>query len=262
MGMLELIDRGQCTDAHPVPLLFVHGAWHAAWCWDEHFLRFFADKGFRAAAISLRGHGASAPNGRLRSYSIADYVADVRAAALDLGREPVLVGHSLGCFVVQRYLERYRSPGAVLLAPTTSRGALRMTKQMFARHPWVFLRASTFGNSVDMVGTTARCREFLFCAHTPQHVVMSCVARLGPESVRAGLEPIIRPGRTRRVRTRLLVLGAEDDGSRGEGDVAAAARRYRVEAQLFPDMGHDMMLERGWVDVAERIRDWLGGHRL
>jgi len=57
--MLELIDRGECTDAHPVPLLFVHGAWHAAWCWDEHFLGFFADRGFRAVAVSLRGHGAS-----------------------------------------------------------------------------------------------------------------------------------------------------------------------------------------------------------
>jgi pimeloyl-ACP methyl ester carboxylesterase len=46
--MLELIDKGSCSDAHPPPLLFVHGAWHAAWCWDENFLGFFADMGFRA----------------------------------------------------------------------------------------------------------------------------------------------------------------------------------------------------------------------
>jgi len=53
--MLELIDKGSCSDAHPTPLLFVHGAWHAAWCWDENLLDFFADKGFRAVAVSLRG---------------------------------------------------------------------------------------------------------------------------------------------------------------------------------------------------------------
>jgi hypothetical protein len=35
--MLEVIDKGSCSHAHPVPLLFVHGGWHAAWCWD-HFL--------------------------------------------------------------------------------------------------------------------------------------------------------------------------------------------------------------------------------
>ena len=40
------------------PVLFVHGAWHGAWCGDEHFLDFFADKGYRAVALSLRGHGA------------------------------------------------------------------------------------------------------------------------------------------------------------------------------------------------------------
>jgi pimeloyl-ACP methyl ester carboxylesterase len=56
--MLELIDKGSCSDAHPTPLLFVHGAWHAAWCWDENLPDFFADKGFRAVAVSLRGPAA------------------------------------------------------------------------------------------------------------------------------------------------------------------------------------------------------------
>jgi hypothetical protein len=51
--MLELVDRGSCSDAHPTPLLFVHGACHAAWCWDAHFLDYFADRGFRALAAVL-----------------------------------------------------------------------------------------------------------------------------------------------------------------------------------------------------------------
>jgi hypothetical protein len=49
--MLEVIDKGSTTESHPTPLLFIHGAWHAAWCWNEHFLDFFADKGFHAAAV-------------------------------------------------------------------------------------------------------------------------------------------------------------------------------------------------------------------
>ncbi len=43
--MLEVIDKGSCSQAHPVPLLFVHGGWHGAWCWDDHFLDFFAGCG-------------------------------------------------------------------------------------------------------------------------------------------------------------------------------------------------------------------------
>jgi pimeloyl-ACP methyl ester carboxylesterase len=70
--VLEVIDKGRCSEAHPIPLLFVHGGEHAAWCWDEHFLDFFADKGYRALALSVRGHGGSSNSKRLRSCSIGD----------------------------------------------------------------------------------------------------------------------------------------------------------------------------------------------
>jgi pimeloyl-ACP methyl ester carboxylesterase len=57
--MLEVIGKGLASEPHSVPLLFVHGGEHAAWCWDEHFLDFFAAEGYRAVALSLRGHGTS-----------------------------------------------------------------------------------------------------------------------------------------------------------------------------------------------------------
>lgn len=114
--MLEVIDKGTCSESHPVPLLFVHGAWHAAWCWDEHFLDFFADKGYRALAVSLRGHGNSPTPKPLRSCSIADYVDDVASVADSLPTRPVLIGHSMGGFIVQKYLESHEAPAGVLVA--------------------------------------------------------------------------------------------------------------------------------------------------
>jgi pimeloyl-ACP methyl ester carboxylesterase len=54
--MLEVIDKGSSTESHPAPLLFVHGGCLSAWCWDDHFLDFFADNGYRAIALNLRGH--------------------------------------------------------------------------------------------------------------------------------------------------------------------------------------------------------------
>jgi pimeloyl-ACP methyl ester carboxylesterase len=55
----------------------------------------------------------------------------------------------------------------------------------------------------------------------------------------------------------LLVLGAENDGCFTQREVRATARAYHVEAEIFPKMGHDMMLEPGWEAVAERIHEWL-----
>ena len=78
---------------------------------------------FRAVAVSLRGHGASTLSQPLNSCSIADYVDDVRATVDMLGAEPVLIGHSMGCFVVQKYLEKRHAPAAVLMASMPSRAA-------------------------------------------------------------------------------------------------------------------------------------------
>ena len=262
--MLELIDKGSAIEAHPVPLLFVHGGYHAAWCWEENFLDYFADKGFRAAAVSLRGHGRSALAKPLRSCSIADYMDDVRAAADQIGSEPVLVGHSMGCFVVQKHLEKHPVAAAVLMAPATAQGLRRSVLRMFRSHPWIFVRGSISGRSADLVNTPELARESLFCAHTPEPIVRSCAARMQPESARAGIDQImvIRLRDTRLKAAPMLVLGAKDDGMRTMAEVSATAQVYRTEAEFFPNMGHNMMLEPGWRAVAERIDGWLAGQGL
>jgi len=262
--MLELIDKGSATESHPVPLLFVHGGYHAAWCWDENFLDYFADKGFRAVAVSLRGHGQSDLTKPLRSCSIVDYMDDVRAAADQLRSEPVLVGHSMGCFVVQKYFEKHPVRAAVLIAPATGQGLRRSVLRMFRRHPWIFLRGSISGQSSDLVNTPELAREFLFCAHTPEPIVRSCAARMEPESARAGIDQlmVIRLRDTRLKAAPVLVLGAQCDGMRTMAEVSATAQAYQTAAEFFPNMGHNMMLEPGWQALAERINGWLTGRRL
>jgi len=69
---LEIISRqpaashGSRESLHPTPLLFIHGMFHGAWCWDAHFLDYFAGHGFAAYVVSLRGHGNSEGGDTLR----------------------------------------------------------------------------------------------------------------------------------------------------------------------------------------------------
>jgi pimeloyl-ACP methyl ester carboxylesterase len=133
--MLEVIDKGSASTTHPVPLLFVHGAWHAAWCWDEHFLGFFADRGYRAVALSFRGHGSSPTNKRLRDCSFADYVADVTSVAHGLPTPPVVIGHSMGGVIVQKYLESNEAPAGVLMASMPPQGYFRSGLRWLRKHP-------------------------------------------------------------------------------------------------------------------------------
>lgn len=101
---LEILSReAQGGSARP-PLLFVHGAYVGAWCWEEHFLDWFATRGRTAHAVSLRGHGGSSGRRELNEFGLADYAEDVARAAASLPRPPVLVGHSMGAMVVQKVL--------------------------------------------------------------------------------------------------------------------------------------------------------------
>ena len=261
--MLEVIEKGSITDAHPTPLLFVHGGCSSAAIWDDHFLGFFADRGYRATALSLRGHGASSLSQPLNTCSVDDYVNDVRTVATELDLPSVLIGHSMGCWVVLKCLDLNNAAAAgVLLAPGTPKGLRKWALSAFRRHPWLMLRTNTFGNTVDLFSTPALAREFLFSSRTPDSVVRSCMGSLEPESRRAAQE-LLKPLPDPRVVTPpMLVLGAGEDASRVEGDAAAVADMYQADSEIFPDMGHIMMLEPGWAAVAERIHTWLATQGL
>jgi pimeloyl-ACP methyl ester carboxylesterase len=262
--MLEVIEKGLSRQSHPVPLLFVHGAWHGAWCWDEHFLDFFADHGYRVVAVSLRGHGNSPAPKRMQFCSIADFVDDVESVAAGLPTRPVVIGHSMGGFVIQKYLELHEAPAGILLAsePPTGAGAFlwRYTK----RHPWSAIRSMFTTKSLQGFNTPQRAREYFYSAKTPESDVVRFTAQLGEECAgRLTLDQTVYklpdPGS---VTTPMLVLGAERDGCFTTEEVHATSRAYRTEAEIFASMGHNMMLEPGWQAVAERIDGWLSGQGL
>jgi pimeloyl-ACP methyl ester carboxylesterase len=257
--MLEVIDKGSCSDANPAPLLFVHGSWHGAWCWDAHFLDFFADKGYRALAVSLRGHGKSPTSKPLHTCSIADYVDDVASVADRLPTRPVVIGHSLGGDVVQKYLESHQAPAGVLLASFPPQGIAAVYSRFARRHPWLTAKSAVTGDTMAMVGNAAFVREYMFSPGTPESVITDCVKRVQQESWRAlNVDATFRNlPRPEIVTAPVLVLGAECDGAFTADEVRATARAYRTEAEFFPNMGHDMMLEPGWAAVAERIHAWL-----
>ena len=79
---IEVISRRPRRPSKHPPLVFVHGAYGGAWIWDQHFLPFFAERGYEAHALSLRGHGESGGWEQLAFARLSDYVADLEQVAL------------------------------------------------------------------------------------------------------------------------------------------------------------------------------------
>ncbi len=257
-AFLEIIRHEPQAPTHSTPLLFVHGAWHGGWCWAEYFLPYFASQGFTALAVSLRGHGQSAGRERLRRMRIADYVADVAQVVGTLPRPPVLIGHSMGGLVVQKYLETNQCPAAVLLASVPVMGIIKTTLRIAMRHPLPFLKANLTWSLYPIIATPEMAAEALFSPTMPTEQLTRYCARLHDESYPAFLDMLLfNLPRSQRVESPLLVLGAANDTIFHPGEVRATAEAYHTEAEIFPDMAHDMMLEAGWRTVAVRIQDWL-----
>lgn len=256
---LELLTHRPVRASAGTPLLFVHGAFAAAWCWEEHFLPFFAKAGFNAHALSLSGHGASRGRERLDSLSIADYVRDVREIVDQLPSPPILIGHSMGGFVVQKYLERFDAPGAVLMCPVPPQGLMTAAFGLLFSKPGLLRDLNTMLSGGRTSYDTMR--EAMFAQEISLEDLKRFSRQSQPESHRALWDMTLfgLPNTLKVKRTPLCVIGAEHDHLIPASSTQMTARTYGVDATIFPGMGHGLMLERDWRLVAEHIRKWIGG---
>ena len=257
---LEVLARHPSEPTNRPPLVFVHGAWHAAWCWDEYFLPWFAAAGYEAFAVSLRGHGASPGRPELNRHRLRDYADDVRAVVARMERPPVLIGHSMGGAVVQRILGAAapRLAGAALLASVPPAGALRATAVVASRHPIPFLAANATLDLGRLLGTPTLARDLLFTANTSARVVHRCQQRVQSESYRAFLDLLVpQPRHQAPPGLPVFVLGAGDDRLVAASEIEATARRWNAHKVVIEGLGHDVMLDDQWTKAAEALLSWL-----
>jgi pimeloyl-ACP methyl ester carboxylesterase len=236
-------------------ILLVHGAWHGPWCWDGLAER-LRGNGHQVQAVRLRGHDGSP--GRIW-HRVHHYVQDVAAAAARFPEPPVLVGHSTGTLVIQKHLERNPGAGAVLLAPFPRWGTTAAVARLAARHPLLLAKATLGLRLWPLVATPALARELFFTPATPQALVEEVWGRLQDESYLMFLDTMVIWARPRRVQVPVLVVGAEHDWFFTVGETRRLAAAYRTQAQIMTGMGHDLMLDQGWQQVADRIDTWVRG---
>jgi len=254
--MLHIVSRAPPHVSGP-PVVFVHGACSTVWCWEEHYLDWFAARGLPAYALDLRGHGASDGQERLQSFGIRDYVDDVRQVVAGLPAAPVLVGHSMGGLVVQKYLERGTARAAVLLASCPTGGMARDILRLAARHPATFARALAARRLSRIYTDEALVRTLLFTPTTPAPLIRRCMAQLCEESWRACRDMNIVLPYPAKVVAPVLVIGGALDQMISAGSVRRTAAAYGAPCVVFPHMAHMLNVEPGWEEVATTILDWV-----
>ena len=256
---LEVISDEPKGTARHTAILFVHGAYGAAWIWEQHFLPYFAEHGYSAHALSLRGHGGSDGWKGLPFTRLRHYVEDLEQVAGGMSEPPVLVGHSMGGMVVQKYMHAHPLPAAVLMASVPPHGMVGSALGMVFTNPILFRDLSmvqAFGWGATGGGSV---RKALFSDATPDETIRSYMPRMQPESALAMLDMMgfDLPPSSSTHDFPVLVLGAERDALIYRSGLEATAHTYGTQAEILPGMAHAMMLDHGWRKAADRILDWL-----
>jgi pimeloyl-ACP methyl ester carboxylesterase len=243
---------------HP-PLLFVHGGFVGASCWDEHFLPYFSRRGFDCHAVDLSGHGSSEGRERLDTFGLDDYTDDVAQIAASLGAPPVLIGHSMGASIVERYLERKPAPAAVLMAPVPVMGTLASTMKLALTEPAFFTEVTRAARGQFTEKTLRIVRDVYYSPDMKLEDLLPLQRHFQSESSRAVTDLTLLGWRLPRRRSTLptLVIGGECDAVFPPGLLHFTAARWKAKVHVVARAGHTIMLDVQWKAAAEHIAHWL-----
>jgi non-heme chloroperoxidase len=241
------------------PLLFVHGGYTDSWCWDPHFLPWFAAQGYAVHALSLRGHGGSGGRESLFVAGLDDYAADVEQVAAQISVAPVLIGHSMGAAVIERLLATRPLRAAALMAPVPPAGLMTIATRLAAERPDYMMTMGQLNPSRISAKVLGALQPFYFSDDVAPELLAEFARHIGVESPRALLDLSLRLHwqLPERGGVPLLVMGAEGDRICTPDEVHATARHHRVESVILPGLAHMMMLERQWEKPARALATWL-----
>lgn len=220
-------------------------------------MNYFAELGYEVHAISLPGHGRSGMSKRhINLYTFGDY-AEVLAAEIDnLERPPVVIGHSMGGAVVQKYLENHTPAAAVLLATLPNQGTLPTLLRLYRNHLWPMIKLTTLFNTYHLVASNELTQTNFF-SPTAEVDIPAWQNKLVRESFLAINQGHFPFADAQKAACPVMVLAGEKDTIFTVEEERQTAERYNAKFIVYKDQAHNLMAEPQWRQVADDINEWV-----
>lgn len=250
---LEIIESNVKKQQGQTTLIFVHGAYHGSWCWEEKFLSFFDSKGCKCYAVSLRGHGKSEGREQIDSFSLDDYADDVMRVIDMLECSPILIGHSMGGAIVQKVAAALgnRISGMILLASIPPKGMMLSLLGLLIKHPQKakILMNLEKASDVTMIG------NLFFSDAMDRNEVEKYCKKLIAESKLASRQTVSTIVHSNAIPKDMpvLIIGAKNDAMLTRGQTKKLGKFYNKSVEWMERSGHDLMLDIEWKQVAGKI---------
>ena len=241
--------------------MMIHGAFCGGWVFDEFKLRFLA-AGHAVITPDLPGHGAAAGGGQVVGKSMRDYAASILAICEKQDQPPILIGHSMGGLVAQMVAAKTRISGLILLAPSAPWGVHGATAHealsavsLYALGPfWVQPVSPDYSAASQFLfqNLTSEARSAVFAQMTAES------GRALWETLNWWLDPFATTlVSAARITAPVLAVAGGRDEIHPAVTVRATADRLGGETCVRPEMGHWLIGEPGWQEVADTCQDWI-----
>ncbi len=253
---LEILNQQANRQSDHSPLVFVHGAGGGAW-YFESFLEYFSQRGFDCYALSLRGHGKSEGHEHIDIYSLDDYLADVKSVVDTLDQKPILIGHSMGGAIVQKYISLYQDDlkGAVLLASAEAGGIDEDSNLgLFFSDAKSFLRKIRALHPNEHMSLEKIMNESIFSYRFSDAELKTIRRKLTKESNTVKkdlLKPFMKGHEV--INIPVYVIGSYGDHMVSPDKIKKTAKAFHVEPIFINDLCHFMTIDPEWILAADAI---------
>lgn len=236
-------------------VVFVHGVCTNSAIW-ANWASAFAQRGFEAHCVDLRGHGQSDGRDDVGRVRFDDHVADLEAL-IEASGASAIVGHDVGGLLGQALAGRCELRGLVLVSSMSPRGvgtsALSLLwRELRPRYVRAILRGHAWRPADSDV-------THLLCGKLPPDESERLCASLEPESGVMARELVLSGVQVDEtsVRCPVFVVASTFDRLTPPARQRLLAARYRADYVEFAQHAHFPMLEPGWARPAAVIGRWL-----
>jgi pimeloyl-ACP methyl ester carboxylesterase len=238
-------------------VVFVHGVCTTGGIWSR-WASAFAQRGFEAHCVDLRGHGQSDGKDGAGRVRFDEHVADLEALITSTGAAAV-VGHDVGGLLGQALASRCEQlRGLVLVNSMLPKGvsgpsALSLLwRELRPRYVRAILRGHAWRPADGDV-------THLLCGKLPPEDSERLCASLEPESGVMARELVLSGVHVDEtlVRCPVFVVASTFDRLTPPARQRLLSSRYRADYVEFAQHAHFPMLEPGWARPAAVIGRWL-----
>ena len=238
----------------------VHGAFCGGWAFDS-FREPFEAAGHKVIVPDLPGHGSDTV--AVAGLSMSDYAKAITGLCQAQDTPPFLLGHSLGGLVSQMVAAATPLAGLILLAPSAPWGVQGGSAHEALAAVSLYSLGPYWAQAIQPDYATA---ALYLVRNLPHDQRLAVFARMGAESGRAMWETLnwwMDPFATTlasstAIKAQVLAIVGGKDEIHPPATVKTIAARLHGETRVFENMGHWLMGEPGWQDVAATCLAWIG----